>query len=398
MRPTDSSSRLDEILGRAEDLPPDDLAVLVQRLARERRLLETVFNTIREGILVVDRRGVIRYTNAAAIKLLGFRRGDVGTLSLRHLLPELARTIDLASLAETAGAEAGEAALQSREIEISYPERRYIRVYLVPMENGRGSGADEGIALIATDITEEKISTEERLESERVASIINLAAGVAHELGNPLNSLTIHLQLMRRSLAKIGQRGVREKLERSLETCASEVSRLDGIITHFLEAVRPQPLDLRELDLMGVLEEVLGVMEEELSNADISVEIALENRPPEILADRDQMKQVFFNLLKNAREAMPGGGEIRVTTRTDDDYVYLLLGDSGSGIRGEDMAKVFQPYFTTKSGGTGLGMMIVQRIMREHGGQIGIDSREGVGTVVTIQLPQKHRRARLLDQ
>ena len=116
-----------------------------------------------------------------------------------------------------------------------------------------------------------------------------------------------------------------------------------------------------------------------------------------IRADRNQLKQVFFNLIKNAADAMQPGGILRVRTRTDDDSVFLLIGDTGTGIRQDDMARLFQPYHTTKQGGHGLGLMIVHRIMRDHGGQIGIDSKEGVGTVVTLQFPRRHRRVRMLE-
>ena len=115
------------------------------------------------------------------------------------------------------------------------------------------------------------------------------------------------------------------------------------------------------------------------------------------MADRNQLKQVFFNLIKNALEAMQPGGILRIKTRVDDDSVYLLFGDTGAGIKQEDLVRLFQPYHTTKPGGHGLGLMIVQRIMREHGGQVGIESKEGIGTLVTLQFPQKNRRVRMLQ-
>jgi two-component system, sporulation sensor kinase E len=115
-----------------------------------------------------------------------------------------------------------------------------------------------------------------------------------------------------------------------------------------------------------------------------------------VMADRNQLKQVFFNVVKNAVEAMQPGGKLHIVTRSDDDCVYVLFGDTGSGIRQEDMLRLFEPYHTTKPSGHGLGLMIVQRIMREHGGQVGIESRPGTGTVVTLQFPRKDRRVRML--
>ena len=115
------------------------------------------------------------------------------------------------------------------------------------------------------------------------------------------------------------------------------------------------------------------------------------------LGDRDQIKQAFFNLIKNAMEAMQPAGSLRILARRDDDYVYLQFVDTGSGISEEDLSKVFQAYYTTKEEGHGLGMMIVERIMREHGGHINIESRKEAGTAITLQFPQKHRRTRLLE-
>jgi len=174
------------------------------------------------------------------------------------------------------------------------------------------------------------------------------------------------------------------------------VRRLDGIITNFLEAIRPRPPDLAETNLSEVLTEVLSFQHNELEDRGIMVEAELPDNLPVIMADRNQLKQVFFNLIKNAMEAMEPGGALRIRTRTDDDFVFLMFGDTGSGIKQEDLVKLFQPYHTTKAGGSGLGLMIVQRILRAHGGQIGIESKEGTGTVVTVQFPRRDRRVRML--
>ena len=142
--------------------------------------------------------------------------------------------------------------------------------------------------------------------------------------------------------------------------------------------------------------DVLETIGQELKDQGVSVDIGIDRKPPLVVADPNQIEQVYFNLLRNASEAMEGGGTIRVRSRSDDEFVYLQIGDSGSGIEGQNLSKVFEPYYTTKKGGHGLGMMIVHRIMSEHGGLVGIDSRMGTGTVVTLQLPRRHRRIRRL--
>lgn len=386
-------SGLDKILGRIEDLDSVNLGILVQRLARERTMQETVFNTIQDGILVIDTDGTVQYANAAACGMIGLKPDDIGVIRLWKMVPDLARSIDPSVIDPERSAKP----VLTREVELSYPEHRFMRLYMVPIDTQVGHNDSGGYVIVLSDITEDKLSMEELLEHERTSSIVRLAAGVAHELGNPLNSLTIHLQLIKRKLRKLNLGDDANKLVESLNVCQGEVSRLDGIITHFLEAVRPQKPELNELNLIQLVDEVLRVQEAELMDRKLDVDIEVSEALPSILGDRGQVKQVFFNLIKNAMEAMQAGGQLRILARSDDEFVYMQFIDTGSGITEADLSKVFQPYFTTKSGGHGLGMMIVNRIMREHGGQIGIESRKGTGTVITLQFPQQHRRTRLLQ-
>lgn len=380
------------MLDRLHTLDHSTLSSLAQRLGRERGLFERVFNVLQEGVLVVDADGAIAYANAAAQRLLGFKTPDGGGMTLWRLAPGLRSLLMPALDAATS---------LTREIELSYPEPRAVRLYLVPFA---AAGSDEGgaearrFAVVLTDITRDKLDTDQRIESERVASIVLLAAGVAHELGNPLNSLTIHLQVVERKLRKL--RGVDAKdaqaLGDSLRVCQEEVARLDGIISNFLQAIRPRPPDLADTRLGDVLAEVLAFQERELADRGVSVEVESPAGLPVVLADKDQVKQVFFNLIKNAAEAMPPGGRLQIEARADEDHVALAFKDNGSGIKPEDLARLFEPYHTTKPTGHGLGMMVVQRIMRAHGGQIAVESNPGRGTMVTLQFPLKQRRVKLL--
>tara|TARA_X000000950_G_scaffold285179_1_gene390334 strand:- start:6337 stop:7506 length:1170 start_codon:yes stop_codon:yes gene_type:complete len=384
---------LEKILGRIEDLDSVNLGILVQRLARERKMQETVFNTIQDGVIVIDSDGVVQYANDAALGLIGLKENDIGVTRLWKMVPDLAKSINL----EEVKGKKKSAPVLSREIELNYPEHRVVRLYMVPIDAQVGHDDSGGYVIVLSDVTEERVSMEERIESERIDSIVRLAAGVAHELGNPLNSLTIHLQLIERKIKKLSEQADAAKLAESLLVCQGEVERLDGIITHFLEAVRPQKPELNELDLLRLVEEVLRVQEAELSDRKLGVKVEFSEELPTILGDSDQIKQVFFNLIKNAMEAMQPNGSLRIIARRDDDYVYLQFVDTGSGISGEDLSKVFQAYYTTKKGGHGLGMMIVERIIRAHGGHINIESRKEAGTAITLQFPQQHRRARLLE-
>jgi PAS domain S-box-containing protein len=382
---------IDSLIDRVDELDAASRANLISRLARERKLLNMVVNTLREGVIVVDSSGIVEFANPSACDMLGFSERDISRLSLWRAVPDLARTLRMSSKGYLL-----EEANVSRELELSYPQRRTVRLYLVPIEETLEEVQLARYAVILSDITGERDRTRQEIQDERVKSIIELAAGVAHELGNPLNSLNIHLQVMRRNLDKMPPADGLEKLSKSLGICAAEVERLDSIITHFLEAVRPREPDLSDLDLIAPLEESIEFLGPELEGAGIRVDIELGSSLPVVQGDRNQIKQVFFNVIKNARQAMKEGGSIRIRAFADDEFVYIQIGDTGEGIPQENLRKVFQPYFSTKEEGHGLGMMIVERIMRDHNGQIGIDSRPSVGTLVTLQFPQKHRRIRLL--
>ena len=385
------SNHLDRILGKVEDLDTTNLTILVQRLARERRLLETVFNTIREGVLVIDRDGLIEYSNQTANTMISLKDEDVGKAILWKMVPELVRSLGSDELQSNMSTIA-------REIHISYPEHRLVRLHLVPFDYDEfESNPQERFTVILSDITEEKISTQAMIENEKISSIFMLAAGVAHELGNPLNSVNIHLQLIKRQLGKLKDQKLVAKISKSLEACSTEVARLDQIIANFLNAIKPTPPDLTEVNLLKLLDEVLALQAKELKNLDIKVEIELPPDLPIVLADKNQMKQAFFNIIKNAMEAMDRGGLLGISTSMDDEFLFLKFVDNGIGIDQESVTKVFDPYYSTKSEGHGLGMMIVQRIMRNHGGYVGIDSQRGRGTTVTLQIPLKNGCIRMLE-
>jgi PAS domain S-box-containing protein len=383
-------SSLDKVLGRLDRLDAAGLQTLVQRLARERTMLDAVFNILQEGVLVITADGEIDYANDAAAQMIGFKDQSGAAATLWRLVPGLRASLE----GESAGGQTLGQPLITREFELTYPQARVVRLYMVPFHEGEQGEAR--FVIILADITREKKSTQELIENERTSSVLLLAAGVAHELGNPLNSLTIHLQLIERKLKKLRDAKEATALTESIQICQGEVTRLDGIIQNFLEAIRPRPPDLADVNIVEVIEDVLRFQEKEFADREIKIEGELPESTPLIMADRNQLKQVFFNLLKNAMEAMQPGGMLGIRVRADDDSVFVRVADAGVGIKPEDLAKLFSPYHTTKVGGHGLGLMIVQRIMREHGGQVGIESKEGVGTVVTLQFPQKHRRVRML--
>ena len=271
-----AQSPLDKVLGKLDDLDEVNLGILVQRLANERKLLETVFDIIRDGILVLDDEGNICYANVQGRQLIGLKKLQSGQVSLQRASPEIYKAIGLNKEPQGLKAE-----VIVREMEISYPEVRFIRVYAVPIEEAFVKKLDSqqgGIAIILTDITEDKVSLDERIESEKISSIMDLAAEVAHELGNPLNSINIHLQVLKRKLGN--QETDFLKSKKSLDTCINEVERLDGIISHFLKAIRPQEPNFKKINLLSIIEETVRLKKEELSAKKIKISMEAGVREP----------------------------------------------------------------------------------------------------------------------
>jgi len=385
-----ASGFFDRLVARIDKLNPESLQAQMVRLAQERGFLETIFQTIQEGVVVIDNEGRLLYANHAAEKLAGFDYARTKGRSIVRIL----RDWDWEHLLEVPASESGWARMVTREIEVSYPEHRFISVYAVPLnEDG---WVEKGVLVILRDVTRDRRQEATTLESERSNAIKLLAAGVAHEIGNPLNALNIHLQLLARELSGLPD-GTREPLADLVGVARTEVERLDTIIRQFLRALRPTQPVLHPEQPTDVLQETLALLKTEFENRRISVSVDITETIPTVQLDRSQIKQVFFNLIKNALEAMPDSGTLRIVVSAGDVYVDIAFIDTGKGIAPEELQRIFEPYHTTKRTGTGLGLMIVQRIIDEHGGEIELSSKPGAGTCFKVRLPRSERRVRLLS-
>jgi len=400
---------LEKLIERLGRIGPEDAQNYFLRLAQEKGFLETVFNAIQEGIIVTDTKGRITYLNDAACGLFGLEAGE----AIGKRLDERIGGLDWGSLTQSGGP-------VSHDMEIFYPQNRFINFYVVPLvmepreavavttprrdfeqQTGQralatGSAEEVGHVMILRDITESRRTAQQTIESERLNALRLLAAGVAHEIGNPLNSLHIHLQLMERSMQKLHD-GAKAELQQSIDVARSEVNRLDSIVTQFLKAIRPSRPQLRPENVNTIVEEALRFFAPELQDREILVEQELRSDVPLLQLDRDQMKQAFYNVIKNSVEAMHRHGTLRIRTDVDDTHVIIRFVDTGGGMSAEHLSRVFEPYFTTKSSGTGLGLLIVRRIVREHGGELSIESSEGEGLTLTIRLPYIGKRIRMLE-
>ena len=387
------SGFLEKLIGRLGKIGPEDVQNYLLRLAQEKGFLETVFNAIQEGIIVTDSSGKITYVNDAACELFGLDAED----SIGKQLDERVRGLDWHSFTRSGGP-------VTRDLEIFYPSNRFINFDIVPLiiehraedVEGDGAGHQVGYAIILRDITESRRTAEKTIESERLNALTLLAAGVAHEIGNPLNSLNIHLQLMARQARKLDGKE-RDDLEQSISIARDEISRLDSIVTQFLRAIRPSRPQLQPENINAIVEESVRFFGPEIEARDIVVETELRPDLPLLQVDRDQMKQAFYNIIKNSFEAMKRRGILFIRTAMDDTHVRVSFTDNGGGMSAEALSHVFEPYYTTKVSGSGLGLLIVRRIVREHGGELAIESTEAKGLTLTIRLPFKNQRVRMLE-
>lgn len=383
------SGFLDKLIARIDQVEPGEVQSLVMRLIREKGFMESVFEALQEGLLILDPDSHITFVNHAASRIFGINAAKCAG----HSLSQTVRGLDWKQLADPDR-------IVSRDMEILYPEKRLLNFYISPIR-GEVENDDHllGYALIVRDITRSRKLEEENVESEKLNALTLLAAGVAHEIGNPLNSLDIHLQLLERKINKLPKQD-QESLSNHLHTAQGEIRRLDTILKQFLQAIRPTQPDINALEsiqLHDLLKDTLTLLAPELEERNVQISLNLAENTPRLSLDKNQIKQALYNLLKNAFQALPAsGGLIEISSSVTDYDVTLTIHDHGSGISPEVMGSLFEPFQSTKESGNGLGLLIVRRIIREHGGEIEIDSQMGKGTTVSLFFPRQRKNIRLL--
>jgi two-component system, sporulation sensor kinase E len=376
----------ERLIERIEHLDHRELGGYLVGLAREKGLLENIFNSMQEGLLVVRPEGTIALLNNSAARLLDIPADSAGrAFSAVIEDPQLQGIIDQ-------GLEVPGQALV-REFIMIRPQPRWVRLSRSGLSDG--AGKFRGVLLILADITRQRKTEAETSLVERLNFLGHLTAGVAHEIGNPISSLFIQVQLIERQARQLPP-SQRDKFHRTISLIQEELRRLDRIVRQFLITLRPETLHLHENDLAEVIEEVAALVEEELREKGITL---IREFPPGATRgrmDKNLIKQAVLNLIKNAAQAMAKGGSITVRLEREDAYLKLAVSDQGIGIAGDKITRLFEPFFTTKETGSGMGLLVVYKAIRQHGGYVEVSSLPGEGTTFTIWLPRRPRKIKLL--
>lgn len=354
---------------------------LLYSAAAEIDRLETVLDSINNGILVCDTEHNLILANKYAERLLPLKSDD------QTKLWQVVRDEKVRDFFETT-LQTGDR-VEEREFDVEIGGvSRLISISVLPLVRDRQV---TGSLIYVEDITEKRGKEAQLRRAENLASLTTLAAGVAHEIKNPLGSLSIHVQLIQKAMKANKELYY---LDKYINVINEEIDRLNRIVVDFLFAVRPMNMDFREGDINTSIEEMAEFVRYELEEAQINCVLELDKDLPRLSFDQRYMKQALLNLIKNAQAAMTGGGTLTIKTALRDGQIDIQVRDTGAGISEGNIAKIFEPYFTTKKTGSGLGLTLVFKIVREHQGEITVKSKEGEGArfTITLPIPQKERR------
>jgi PAS domain S-box-containing protein len=342
--------------------------------------MRNILQSIPTGVLTLDSAGVVTALNNSAERLLGLRASVITGRSIDEVFqaaPELATWIRTAL--------AGERLIQETELELSADGGRPVTVRASASELREDAGRPDGLVVLLRDTTELNRLELQLRRSDKLAALGTLAAGVAHEVKNPLHALTLNLHLLQSEIDAAEPAAA--EIKGYFNILRSEMDRIHRIVENFLRFSRPSIPEVRPVSLHVLLERVLSLTAFEAADHGVAIETQFDAALDALPGDDGQLSQVFLNLVINALQAMPTAGTLVLTTRRRVGWAEIAVKDSGEGIQREILAHVFDPYFTTRPRGVGLGLAIAHRIVEGHQGTIDVESEIGKGTTMIVRLP-----------
>ncbi len=375
-------------LEKLSKLDGEQIEQLLQTVAAENERLAVVLDSMNDGVLVTDEEHRLILVNKAAERLIPLASGRI--IGDRPVWQVIADP-DISDFVQTSLE--NDESVSDREFALDHGGvTRILSCSLIPLVQ---AGHIRGNILQLVDISEKRGREARLRRAESLASLTTLAAGVAHEIKNPLGSIGIHNQLIQKQVSQL-EPAEAEPINAYLAVINEEIDRLNKIVVDFLFAVRPMDTNLEDGDLNALIADMLGFVQYELEQSGIELIRDLDENLPQLKIDPKYFKQAVMNLVKNAISAMPDGGMLRVSTQTRGDQALLRISDNGIGMTEEVRDKIFEPYFTTKDFGSGIGLTLVYKVVKEHMGDISVISKEGHGTTFTITLPLPQREKHLL--
>ena len=365
----------------ALDRQAQELEKAYLRVAELKRYHESIVRSLRTGIVVTDRSGAITSANRSARQHWGL--DGVTGQRLSQLPLGIALEARLGPLAELVERE-GPSAATTEAAELG---RRLADITAAPLESEGGEVL--GLVIALEDVTEAVRTKEALLRSERLAAIGRMSAHVTHELRNPLASISLNAELLEELSSLSGSEATDPGADEAQQLCRAigrEAERLNALAEEYLRFARlPRP-ELVETHPATVLRPLAAFVERDCRAASVDLVLELEDGLRPIPMDADQLRQALLNLLRNGKESMPQGGQLTLGARTSDDTVEFFVRDEGSGIPEEALGHIFDPFYSTKLTGTGLGLALTQQIVQEHGARLGVTSRPGEGTEFVVRL------------
>ncbi|MDZ4170389.1 MAG: ATP-binding protein [Coriobacteriia bacterium] len=336
----------------------------------------SILRSITSGVLTVGPDGSIATANPAAERMLGMTETQMVPRPIEILFRE-----DGGIASDVAKVLSGRVPMAHREATFVTPIGRVVHAQVSTSRMRAVGGSILGAVVTLEDVSDIRTLTDQLIRADRLAAMGELTAGVAHEVRNPLGVIRASVQLLEDAQCD------KERIHVAAGVIKQEIDRLDRVIKALLDFGRPSKPTLVDTDLAGVLEDVVLFTSRFAKQASVHISYARPEGLPPVYGDPDQLKQVFLNLVTNAVQAMDEeGGNIGIFAESDGDYVVVTVADTGPGIADEDITKVFDPFFTKRADGTGLGLTIVHRIIDEHDGHIEVESSER-GTTFTVSMP-----------
>jgi nitrogen fixation/metabolism regulation signal transduction histidine kinase len=381
-----NSGFIQKVYKKIDKLDVAKIRQIISELSTEKELYKLVFDSLIEGVIVTNKDNKVILANRTMEEFISIPIGRIYSREIGYCNfdPEIREVLDEALT--------GSEKVVDSEIHLGRTDQRII-LSVLPL---LGNGEAEGHVIIFMDITEKRVREMQLRQAEGLAALTTLSAGVAPAIKNPLTSIDIHIQLMKKEIAKLEGEETKN-MSNLLVIVKEEVDRLNSIVQDFLFAVRPMSMSTSMEDINEIVKEMAQFLQYEVEEQDIEFVLDLDEDLPRVLVDPKYLKQAFLNVIKNAIEAIHGKGEIHIKTEsTEEGDVAVQIMDNGEGIPECRMGKIYDPYFTTKKFGSGLGLVIVYKIIKELGGTLKVKSKEGVGTRFSIELPILEKKKKLL--